>query len=197
MKKVLLVLFAIVAVAGTTEAKSISKTPVGCWSYKEVSEPISYIEEGEMQDTLVTFYRTDFDSLMLCPKGIGILQYRVTRRFVYTTEEGYEKTKQTVDEYAVRFRWKYKKGKVCMLSYYPNISCTHVERTSDNRGTKLPSNYNNTFDEEAAEYMIDLLPQLGLEYTPKTGRLYSHGYRSPFRRCQGNPAIPTSRVTVI
>lgn len=198
MKKVLFVLLAIVAMAGTTvDAKSVSKTPVGCWSFVNELDPKTYSREGEEQDTLLTYYRTDYDSLVLCPKGVGKLEYRIRRKYVYTTEDGYEKVKETVDEYCIHFTWRYKKGDVQILSCSPDISCTYVERTTDNRGTKYPSHFNNNVDEEVVQYMIDLLPQLGLEYNPANGHLYSHGYQDFFRLGKGKPSIFSTKVTTI
>lgn len=199
MKKFLLVLLAIVAMANTQvyAKSSVSNTPVGCWSLTNETDPQTYSKEGEVQDTLLTFYRTDFDSLILCPKGAGLLEYRVRRRYVYSTEDGYEKIKETVDEYTICFKWKYIKGAVQILSYSPNVSCTYVERTSDNRGNKYPSHFNNNCDEEAVEYMIDLLPQLELEYNSQNGRLYSYGYKAHFRHCKGKPTIFSTKVTTI
>lgn len=189
MKRIIVLCIAIVAMANTqVNAKSsVSRTPVGCWSLTNESEPQTYSREDGVQDTLLTFYRTDFDSLLLCPKGVGLLEYRVHKWYVYTTEDGYEKVKETVSEHSVRFKWKYKSGDVQILSYYPNVSCTYVERTFDNRENKYPSHFNNNQDEEAVQYMIDLLPQLELEYNPKNGRLYSHGYKAHFRHCKGKP----------
>lgn len=198
MKKLLLVLLAIVAMTGTSvEAKSVTKTPVGCWSFVNEMEPKTYSREGEEQDTLLTYYRTDYDSLVLCPKGLGLLEYRVRRQYVYTTEDGYEKVKETVDEYCIRFQWKFIQGEVQILSYFPDVSCTYVERISDNRETKYPSHFNNNIDEEAVQFMIDLLPQLGLEYNSTNGHLYSHGYKGFFCLCKGKPTLFSTKVTTI
>ena len=198
MKKVLLVLLTIVAMAGATvEAKSVSKTPVGCWSYMDESEPDTAIANGEVQDTLVVIYRADYDSLVLCRKGVGFLEYRITKRFVATTEDGYEKVFEFVDEYRIQFGWKYENDMVQILSCLPDVSCTHVERTSDNRGTKYPSHFNNSFDEEAAEYMIDLLPRLQFYYDSHNGNLYSRGYKAFFEFCEGKPTIYSTKETII
>lgn len=201
MKKVLFVLLAIVAIASTPiEAKAISGTPVGCWSFMDESEPDTAIANGELQDTLVVIYRTDYDSLILCPKGDGILEYRITKRFVAITEDGFEKMFEYVDEYSIRFKWKYSKHEIQILACYPDVSCSHVERTFDNKGTNFPSYFNNTFDEDAADYMINLLPKLRFVYNPENPenvRLYSRGYKSYFRHCKGKPTIPTQKVTII
>lgn len=198
MKKVLFVLLAIVAMAGTNvDAKSVSKTPVGCWSYMDESEPDTAIANGELQDTLVVIYRTDYDSLILCKKGVGILEYRITKRFVATTEDGFQKVFEFVDEYRIRFGWKHKNGIVQILSCSPDVACTHVERTFDNKGTKYPSHFNNNFDEDAAEYMIDLLPRLRFYYDSHNGNLYSRGYKAFFEFCEGKPTIYSTKVTTI
>lgn len=198
MKKVLFVLLAIVAMAGTTvEAKPVPKTPVGCWSYMDESEPDTADIDRAVKDTMLVLYRTDYDSLVLCKKGVGFLEYRITKRYVATTDDGYEQVFEFVDEYRIQFGWDYKDDMVEILSCLPDVSCTHVERTYDNRGTKYPSHFNNSFDEDAAEYMIDLLPRLKFYYDSHNGNLYSHGYKNFFEFCEGKPTMYSTKVTVI
>lgn len=195
IKKVLLVLLAVVAMAGATvEANSTTKNlPVGYWSFTDEHEPMCRRISGEEQDTLTIYYRTDFDSLVLCPKGIGLLKYRFTKRIVSSTKDGYEKVLDSVEEYDIRIKWKYRKNKIHIRARYSDVSYTHVERTSDNRDGEFPSHFDNNVDEDGVEWMINTLPSY-VYYPENTEneRLFSCDYLDYYHHCKGEPSIPTS-----
>lgn len=195
MKKLLFVLLAVFAMAGTTvDARSTTtSSPIGCWSFTDESKPTHYrILKGE-QDTLMNYSYTDIDSLILCPKGIGMLKYRFTKRIVSSTKDGYEKTVESVDEYDICIRWRCRKNEIRIRARYSDVSYTHVERTSDNRVGEYPLYVDNNVDEDDVEWMINMLPSY--VYYPENSeneRLFSCDYLDYYHLCKGEPAIPTS-----
>ena len=193
MKKVLFVLLAIAAMAGTAvEAKPIPKSLVGCWSFSKESEPQYAVVATEV-DTFVTCYSTKCDSIVLCKDGNGMLAHRVTNKFVAHTEDGFEALVVHEYEYVIRFKWSYHKGEVCIPMCYPDISSWIKEQYTDNRGVVRPTKFEDYFDEEMAVHLITLLPNLELEFNPETGRLYSNFHEGFFTRCEGKPFVPSNK----
>lgn len=185
MKKVLLVLLAIVAMAGTkVEAKSFPRTPVGSWVRVIDNKSKTRTIEGMEQDTTLTCTMTAIDSLSLSKRHSGNLTLKITRRYVYTTEDGYEKVEEEVDNYFIFFDWKYKKGNVQMGSCWCPM-CVHIFRESDNRAGASPTQYNAESEEYEQQLIMERLANLDAVYFSKTGRLYSYGQDAYFERCEG------------
>lgn len=186
MKKIFIISIALLGIILGVNAKS-ANTPIGCWKLVRSTDSTYTSLPGNEMDTMLVEHIWDADSIILCPKGKGSIQYFSKKTVIHRTRDGYYDVYEQENLFVTDFTWKYVKGRVQFLTCSRDIIGHIVERMHDSLGTKYPSRYRNDIADDAEQFMIDLLPLLKLEYNPDTGQLSSRSMRLRLKRCHGKP----------